>query len=128
MTLSTLEVLERARAVIARPEYWCTHYRDNGQGAHCALGAIDVVVHHTDSAYMPAVNALSALADTTMEYPTMRVAQHNNNHDHPQVLAWFDAAIAAERQRVASLFAGSDDAQAAQVEAAIEALLEQPVA
>lgn len=68
--MTPAQIMRAAASVVRRG--WCRYTRDNGRGAHCALGALDVVVrrersgdHYVDSTDIPRlmVEALRAQAE-----------------------------------------------------------------
>lgn len=111
--MTNLQVLEAARQVIATPGSWCQWYRDNHRGAHCALGALDMVLHNCCDDH-PVVELLAATL-TKKEKRQARgsrgassymgkagfVAQFNNTSEHHEVLAFFDRAIERQAMQVA---------------------------
>lgn len=113
--MTTKEVLQQARELITPEGSWCEGARDNYEGAHCALGAIDVVLEESGSIdYDCAVEALSSAIDTKLAFDRYnnenpcdfdeaenrwehegRVAGFNNTMGHECTLALFDRAIEA---------------------------------
>ena len=102
--MTTVEILEAARALIAKPEHWCkgaqaldatgTVRRPCSRLAvrWCSLGATDRVTRYKG---IRADNALySALG-----MPPEGIANFNDSHTHAEVLDLFDRAIAAEREK-----------------------------
>lgn len=107
--MNTLKTLIAARSVITNPSNWTKYTRDNQNGAHCALGAVDAVLIGAQCDYHPAVAALAA-AMTAGEKKIAEkafgcepgcaavfVAQFNNGSDHASVLALFDRTIEQQR-------------------------------
>ena len=103
--MTTLEILEAARALIAEPEHWC-------QGAQaldatgtvrrpcsrlavrwCSLGATDRVTRYKG------IRADNALYSALGMPPDIGIANFNDSHTHAEVLDLFDRAIAAERAK-----------------------------
>ena len=116
--------LERSRKLITPPEKWCIE-RIEYRGAYCALGALSAVrgtqmhAYRSDVCYETMdVIALDAAipagkrhvpytytgVNGTGKYtmspngPTQRVASYNNRSTHEEVLAWFDRAIALQKE------------------------------
>jgi hypothetical protein len=109
----TLRNLQVAREQITSPGGWCQGlrwlWRDTPQGwAHCALGAIEFStgVERFSLVESPEVDALVAAIPAAwcgklarwVTCPTHKVAMYNNANDHKTVLAWFDQAIARQKQ------------------------------
>lgn len=115
--LSTFEILQKARAVIASPLHWCKHSRDDRQGRHCAIGAIEKILDcvRDDSVSLrvlasvmtedEAVTAISYFESGQggglFPFPHLSPAANlykivalNNATDHATVLSLFDRAIA----------------------------------
>lgn len=115
---TTLDILVAARAMIEKPENWCQHYvaldangkpvdsNDRRAVRHCAAGALWAIASF---AYPKgACDALNAAAGTPNQLSGF--VEFNNTHTHPEVLALFDRAIAAEKRKL-----GIDDRITAQV-------------
>lgn len=112
--MTKLEVLQKARSIIAPREKWTRgwgHGRD-GSATTCAVGALRVAVGlNTRSCSCPqcisdverdefqgALLALAAplgLNEETLGDAEAGVISYNDSHDHACVLAAFDAAIAS---------------------------------
>lgn len=102
--MNVIDVLERARAIIADPKDWCRgdFHRD---GARCAMGAIMVAAPMTrvrgDKLFL---GAMIALQDTVCAMSKCRnIATFNDSHTHSDVLAAFDRAIAVERLKTTAV-------------------------
>jgi hypothetical protein len=122
--MTTLEILEKARAAIADEGRWCVGNQLRPDGRRCALGAVHTGLGHTEthSRYyssfiftdgnMPIFNAIcQLLADAIPDENHLcdpvnggfdtrgagAIARYNNTHTHAEVLAWFDRAIARQR-------------------------------
>ena len=112
---TVLENLQKARDLIAKPEHWvvgtrhCDRAKRNGSYAHCALGAIEAAMgaEHLWGAdnCCAEVVALSAsipnkevVKDVSPDSHDARVAAFNNRTNHATVLAWFDRAIAIQKE------------------------------
>jgi hypothetical protein len=121
---TTLDVLVAARALIAKRENWCRFAR-NDNGAYCALGAIDMAAYGGPVLGPDDNNIIAPLADAAramgFHYDESNcgindgnawlIANFNNSKSHPEVLAMFDRAIAAEKRRLGIV----DDKISAQV-------------
>lgn len=110
-------VLRAATEVIRKPENWCKGARDNGKGAHCAMGAVGVALkahnlnHPGHALFGPIVADLAANTpipasqmardphnspwNDTFDFEApgnanWKVARYNNTSTHEQVLAWFE--------------------------------------
>jgi hypothetical protein len=110
----TLRNLQVAREQITPPSGWCQElrwlWRDTPQRwANCALGAIEfsLGVKKYSLIESPEVDALVATIPAAWSkknlirvstLPTHKVAMYNNANDHKTVLAWFDQAIARQKQ------------------------------
>jgi hypothetical protein len=110
----TLRNLQVARKRITSPGGWCQGVRWLCQGVHknrwanCALGAIEFStgVERYSLVESPEVDALVAAIPAAwcgklarwVTCPTHKVAMYNNANDHKTVLAWFDRAIARQKQ------------------------------
>lgn len=89
-----LRVLTEARALIQLPENWCKVHFDNGNHAHCILGALDCAGHSwIGRTYL--LDALPAGADRSVI-----IFNDNPATTHADVLALFDRAIAARRKEL----------------------------
>lgn len=111
MTKSTLDMLIEGKALISRRSRWTRHLfarsiigwpvSEFSWWAHrfCAMGAIQRAAGNRTEAY-PAWCAMSDAAG-----PGWRtVIGFNDSHNHPEVMAWFDRAIAAERAKLIAKF------------------------
>lgn len=96
----TLDILVRARALIARPENWVVGIRQYdlpGSLAYCALGAVDEAI--ASAPFDQTLYASSALRELARELPPdlsieHQIAHCNNRGNHANALAMFDRAIA----------------------------------
>jgi len=102
--VTTLEILEAARALIAEPEHWTKHVRARNRWHEevspksddarqwCAVGAIE---RSCD------IESRSRLFDLLRDGLPDRalVGDFNDSHTHAEVLDLFDRAIAAERAK-----------------------------
>jgi hypothetical protein len=97
--VSPVEILKAARELIAKPERWTrgviaragtvplTSAMGEGATCWCAMGAVDKCAGGPDCS-APALDLLYPII------PGCGIAQFNDSHDHPEVLALFDRAIA----------------------------------
>jgi hypothetical protein len=104
MTMTTLEILEKARGLIAREDAWCKGQAET-IGAwpiqRCAARAIDLA---SDCFYGEGeIAARAVVAASGLTAPSKfssrfgGIAFLNDTHTHAEVLAWFDRAIARQR-------------------------------
>lgn len=95
---TVVEVLQKARALISKPENWCQHVfkqRNNtGAMSYCAMGAVNEA-----SRWHPEIHpaCVLALRDAGGFSPIMTIPRYNDTHTHAEVLALFDKAIAANK-------------------------------
>lgn len=90
--MNTVDVLIAARKLIEKPENWCRETYETDSGAYCAVGAISRAAV-PDGDYGHALNVL----EDVVGHGNIEV--WNDAHTHAEVLAAFDAAIAAERAK-----------------------------
>jgi hypothetical protein len=101
---SALDVLVAARALIEKPENWT-----QGAAAQDSKGR-RVHPHHPEACRWCALGALTRAGDRAQDgYRLLRAAtgarsiiELNDDGTHPNILAAFDRAIAAERVAVSS--------------------------
>jgi membrane-bound lytic murein transglycosylase B len=115
--MSTLEVLENARAQIADPAFWIREWRGK-YGETCALGAVRKAkglnpwpVTGTEITLWPFSQieaqasecqaAGEALAAVIGAENVQDVIGYNDSHSHACVIAMYDAAIEREKQKAA---------------------------
>lgn len=104
--MDPVEILTKARQLITPSKKWTKYIRktcgwENGKYtfSYCALGALDAVRGEIENRKELIAPEIEALAKTINVPPTRAdtlpwiVADFNNNHDHDEVLAWFDRAI-----------------------------------
>lgn len=84
----TLKALIQVRELLADPTKWCHVYTDNGEGAHCLLGALARV---NNGDWEPGRRAIMEANGIDS------IANFNDAATHAQVLAAVDQAIRAER-------------------------------
>jgi hypothetical protein len=98
--VETIEILRKARALIAKG--YARGIRYDGHG-YCALGALDAVTGRYTMEDTPAVKALvegipadshEATVGYCAVYAMGRIANYNNNTDQARTVAMFDRAIA----------------------------------
>jgi hypothetical protein len=116
--MKNINLLTRARAVIAHPDHWTigtrTLVKNDGSTAHCALGALDVAfqelggdrkyIDYADEPFLkytshPVVDLLASVINKgrkSHNEPSDVVAQFNNAVEHEDVIALFDLAIARQ--------------------------------
>jgi hypothetical protein len=97
--MSPVEILKAARELIAKPERWT-----RGCGARNASGQ-DVNAHSDDATCWCAIGAIVKVSDDNPVPAEMLlrralpdggfISAFNDSHDHAEVLALFDAAIAS---------------------------------
>ena len=92
-----LRVLTEARALIQLPENWCKVHFDNGNHAHCILGALDRVGH----SWIGRDHLLYALPPGADR--SVILFNDDPRTTHADVLDLFDRAIAARRAAIASI-------------------------
>lgn len=114
-TDEVLDVLVRARALIACERDWTTRDRGEDGGPCCALGALDRVIGgdpwlypagDSDAARYLAQFSHYKLGDHANGFvldnvPSL-VAQHNNSFGHAATLEMFDRAISARRSELSA--------------------------
>jgi hypothetical protein len=126
--MMTSEELLVARNTISDPKNWCQGIRQVVRGdhvAHCVLGALGVArgnvwfgddntpaIEALDAAIPDAVVKCNGVEVNEENFPDLwlgklRVGSYNNTHTHPEVLAWFDRAIARTKQVEAGQGAGA---------------------
>lgn len=101
---TVVEVLQKARALISKPENWCQHVskqRNNtGAMSYCVMGAVNEASHwHCVVSFEPEIHlaCVLALRDAGGFSPIMTIPKYNDTHTHAEVLALFDKAIAANQ-------------------------------
>ena len=110
--MTTLEVLRQAREIIARPENWTqgvgartrtgrpTGVHSGDAYAYCATGAINRAIWDdpTGLRYNRAVARLGRIVQPDSPYRASgsEIAEWNDESSHSEILAAFDAAIAAK--------------------------------
>lgn len=109
--MRTIEVLTKARALIADPSNWIKGALTDQNGAYCARGALVQVTNSYDTAkWTPSlVEAMTpAQKEKAYDYlysrveqavpfvPCQLVAGLNNSSTHEEVLSMFDMAIARQ--------------------------------
>src|SRR5262245_59984374 len=97
---TTLDILIAARSKLARPEQWWNGRAGPTTGFHtvCLMGAVSLTCHDKgDAFYEP---ALLALRSVIGPIPGL-LSEWNDapGRRHSEILAAFDAAIAAERRK-----------------------------
>jgi hypothetical protein len=98
---ATLRLLGEARQLIAARQHWTRGIYRTLSGKYCAVGALQAAgqILHDAAAQKAAHELLKAVA-RNRGFPTAETM--NDRSTHEQVLAAFDEAIAAARQRVGS--------------------------
>lgn len=97
-SMSTLEVLERARALIEKPENW-TKRRLHTYGdhpSHCACGAIERAIDDLTGC-VPSLDACTM--DGFKSWADLSDFNDAPERTHPEVLAAFTRAIEAEKAK-----------------------------
>src|SRR5271155_4167841 len=86
-----------ARSMIAKPENWCQNGFHKGN-AYCASGTLrEMQSNFNPYKYYQDTRAFSLLAHETSKQG-WTVTGFNDSHNHAEVLAIFDAAIAEARR------------------------------
>lgn len=105
------EYLENALGYIAKPENWCQHMLTDGNGRYCAAGALNMAAVGAPSCFFgtpfsseaqAAAEALDKVARAEGFEPTpfkATIAVLNNQGSHADVVAAFQKAIRAEKER-----------------------------
>lgn len=98
--MSPVEILKAARELIAKPERWT-----RGSGARDASGQ-DVDASSDDAVCWCAIGAIVRVSENPVPAEMLLrrvlpdggfISAFNDSHDHAEVLALFDAAIASAR-------------------------------
>lgn len=107
---TALEILTAARELITDPAHWTQEvYAKNAKGRQvsplsrsavcfCSVGALDRIVSRRSKSDW-GVEAFNALVNELVKKGHQGIAGFNDTHTHAEVLALFDAAIAAEREK-----------------------------
>lgn len=104
-TLSTIEILTRAKALIQDPKNWTQgEYARSAEGipigerhpratCFCSMGAIRRVTGSSSNLFYKNLDALRAVEVVTCE----PLSEYNDSHTHAEVIAKFNEAIAAAK-------------------------------
>lgn len=95
--MDTIEVLTRARELIATPSTWWKGWAEHLQGSYCAVRAVNA----TASRVYECMDAVWALMRALPDWPDGKFKFVHEFNDHPDtthadVLALYDRAIARE--------------------------------
>lgn len=104
--VSPLEVLERARRLIANPDDWCKGTLRSGDGSYCLLGALEEATFQL-SDNVPSLEELP-LPPQFLTWEQARDFNDASSTTHEQILSALDQAINAAREGAGVL---KDDAQ-----------------
>lgn len=103
--LKTYEVLERALGLIEREENWCDHFPGISPDGkeRCAVHAVKAIVGCFDGGFGWTEQA-KEVVDVLKDYTNpLGVASWNDTHTHAEVVALFQTAIRAEKQKAGAL-------------------------